>query len=100
MEAKREKSSAQEDHIPVDRGGFVKPSSLHDQEGGITLIVLSYERQKGLAALLKSILQQKLNGLNIELILCNNSPRVHITMSYFSQILRYGCQIGSLSVVP
>ena len=84
-EANREKSSAQEDHIPVDRGGFVQPSSLHDQEGGITLIVLSYERQKGLAALLKSLLQQKLNGLNIELILCNNSPRVRLTMSSLSR---------------
>lgn len=44
-------------------------------EDGLTVIVLSYERMAGLAALLESLLAQDLKGMGLELLCCNNSPR-------------------------
>ncbi len=55
---------------------------------GLTLIVLSYERMKSLATLLESLLSQELQGVDLELILCNNSPRRVISRSRFDKVGR------------
>lgn len=55
---------------------------------GVSLVVLSYERPAALRSLLDSLLRQDLTGLDLELLLCNNSSRVHLRRSPFSAIGR------------
>jgi glycosyltransferase involved in cell wall biosynthesis len=55
---------------------------------GLTVVILSYERLRALAALLKSLLRQDLHGLGLEVIVCNNSSRVHLRKNVFSRIGR------------
>lgn len=45
------------------------------EKNGLTVVVLSYERMAGLTALLESLLAQRLDGLSLELLCCNNSSR-------------------------
>jgi hypothetical protein len=45
---------------------------------GISIVVLSYERMGALAVLLRALLDQRLGGLGVELLVCNNSPAVHL----------------------
>jgi glycosyltransferase involved in cell wall biosynthesis len=61
---------------------------LHDKDEnmGISIIILSYERMDALEELLKSLLRQELEGMPIELIVCNNSPRVALSQSDSSKI--------------
>ncbi len=56
---------------------------------GISVIIISYERMRSLAALLKSLLRQNLDGIEIELIICNNSSQLQLGKSYFSRVGRY-----------
>ena len=65
---------------------------------GITVVVLSYERTAGLAALLKSLLAQDLGGLKLELLICNNSSRVHLKPSPFSQVGRLLSQFADVKI--
>jgi len=55
---------------------------------GITLVVLAYERMRALEALLGSLLRQDVAGLGLELILCNNSQRVHLTRERQSRLAK------------
>jgi hypothetical protein len=48
---------------------------------GFTLIVLSYDRPRSLRTLLGALAQQQLDGLSMELILCNNAAGVHLAAS-------------------
>lgn len=45
---------------------------------GISVVILSYERLVALHLLLRNLLAQDLGGLRLELLLCNNSPNVHL----------------------
>ncbi len=45
---------------------------------GVSVVVLSYERLAALYVLLRGLLAQDLGGLRLELIVCNNSPSVHL----------------------
>ncbi len=51
---------------------------------GLTVIVLSYERIVSLRHMLGSLLEQDLAGLPLEVIVCNNSPRIRLRTSRFS----------------
>lgn len=55
---------------------------------GVSIVILSYERPAALRLLLESLLQQNLGGLELEVLLCNNSRRVHLRRSPFSPIGR------------
>ena len=55
---------------------------------GISIIVLSYERMKSLELMLGSLLRQKMDNIKVELIVCNNSPRVYLRKSRFSGVGR------------
>ena len=48
---------------------------------GISVVILSYERLGALAVLLRSLLEQQLGGLAIEVLLWNNSPAVRLDRS-------------------
>ena len=48
---------------------------------GVTIVVLTHDRPNALRALLAGLLQQELDGMELELLLCNNSPRDTITDS-------------------
>jgi len=68
----------------------IKPFLVKSEDpvSGISVIVLSFERMKSLELMLGSLLEQKLDGISVELIICNNSPRFHLSKSYFSRIGR------------
>jgi len=55
---------------------------------GVSLVVLSFERLAALRELLEALLGQELQGIRLEVILGNNSPRVHLRPSAFSAIGR------------
>jgi hypothetical protein len=81
--------AAQARTVLVNRGAnHMEIETTVEQQSGITIVILSYERMKGLSALLKSLSSQQLDGFDIELILFNNSPRVRLTTSWFSKIGR------------
>jgi glycosyltransferase involved in cell wall biosynthesis len=65
---------------------------------GVTVIVLSYERMNGLAALLESLLEQDLRRRQLELIVCNNSLRYHLKQSRLSRIGRLLSQFRLVKV--
>jgi glycosyltransferase involved in cell wall biosynthesis len=65
---------------------------------GVTVIVLSYQRMASLMALLTSLLQQELGGLPLELIVCNNSPRMQLKQSRFSSLGRLFSQFANLKI--
>lgn len=53
---------------------------------GISVVVLSYERLRALAVLLRGLLTQELGGLKMELLLCNNSRAVRLEPSDGSEL--------------
>jgi glycosyltransferase involved in cell wall biosynthesis len=55
-------------------------------EPGISVVVLSYERPRALAELLRALLAQELGDLGLELLLCNNSPDVRLEASAGSEV--------------
>jgi hypothetical protein len=65
---------------------------------GITIVVLSFERVMGLASLIETLLMQELGDLQIELIICNNSPRFFLTKSRYSRIGRVLSQVNDLKL--
>jgi len=50
---------------------------------GVSIVILSYERLGALRALLEGLLAQDLTGLEIELLVCNNSSAVRLRTSPF-----------------
>jgi len=62
--------------------------TTHSVGAGITVIVLTYNRMKALAALLKSLLRQEMGDSELELIICNNSPCVRLKRSRFTKLGR------------
>jgi len=60
----------------------------HGDPSGLTVVILSYERMWGLTALLKSLLRQNLDGLGLEVMICNNSHRICLEKSWFSRLGR------------
>jgi glycosyltransferase involved in cell wall biosynthesis len=65
---------------------------------GVTVIVLCYQRMAALTALLQSLLRQELGGLPLELIVCNNSPRMQLKQSRFSSLGRLFSQFANLKI--
>lgn len=61
---------------------------MFDKKQGLTIISLSYQRTTGLATLMDGLLQQNLNGLEIEYIICNNSNQTILRPSFFNKIGR------------
>ena len=76
--------------LPAENARKVQPPLIKSEDpvSGISIVVLSYERMKSLESMLGSLLEQKLDGISIELIICNNSPRFHLSRSHFSNIGR------------
>jgi glycosyltransferase involved in cell wall biosynthesis len=68
-------------------------------DDGITVIVLSYERMTSLKLMLDSLLAQELVGIPIELIVCNNSFKVHLRQSCFSLIGRSLRKFSDIKIV-
>jgi glycosyltransferase involved in cell wall biosynthesis len=64
------------------------PKAAAAEAPGLTVVVLSYERMGGLAALLESLKAQNLGGLRLELMVCNNSPRYHLKPGGTSKVGR------------
>jgi glycosyltransferase involved in cell wall biosynthesis len=88
-----------EGRYAVVEGGTATRSKRDDHPRGVTVIILSYERRHGLAALLRSLRQQKLDGLDIELILCNNSAGVQHSKSLFSKIGRILREFNDIKIL-
>ena len=76
--------------LPAENTQKIKPPFVKSEDpvSGISIIVLSYERMRSLELMLGSLLEQKLDGISVELIICNNSPRFHLSKSHFSNIGR------------
>jgi glycosyltransferase involved in cell wall biosynthesis len=55
-------------------------------DAGISVVILSYERPRALAELLRALLSQDLGGLALEVLLCNNAPAVSIESKPGSEI--------------
>jgi len=74
--------SARKDDEIVSRGDTDLPSlelfPKAQEPDGITIIILSYNRQKGLHSLLKSILLQELQGLTVEIMVINNYEKANL----------------------
>lgn len=99
MGVESEKHTASERLISANDGTRAQSSSRKVQDTGLTTIILSYERMKALTALLKSLLQQHLNDLDIELILFNNSSRIQLTTSPLSRIGRLSRKFSDVKIV-
>ena len=54
---------------------------------GISIIVLTYDRMNGLKSLLQSIINQNIENVGLELILCNNYEKVDIRKSIGNKII-------------
>jgi hypothetical protein len=65
---------------------------------GISIVVLSYERLGALSVLLRALLEQSLGGLPFELLLCNNSARVHLEPSTGSELGRLLSEVPDLKI--
>ena len=90
----------QGNEIPVAFDGD-SPAELPTAKGkeeGISIIILSYERMKQLSILLKSLLKQDLDGIAIELIMCNNSARINLSTSPYSKIGRLLRQFDNVKI--
>jgi glycosyltransferase involved in cell wall biosynthesis len=83
---------------PPEPGASKASVSADRPAEGITVIVLTYQRMGALAALLRSLLRQKLGSLPLELIVCNNSPRVRLKPSQFSTVGRLFSQFANLKI--
>jgi hypothetical protein len=55
---------------------------------GVSVVVLSYERPRGLRTLLDGLARQDLAGVELEVLLCNNSRRVNLRDSPFTAVGR------------
>lgn len=69
-----------------------------EKNKGITIVILSFERMKGLAALLESILMQDLRDLKYEIIICNNSSQVKLKRSKLTKIGRVLSRVPDLKI--
>jgi glycosyltransferase involved in cell wall biosynthesis len=65
---------------------------------GISIVIISYERMRSLAALLRSLLRQNLDGIETELIICNNSNRSQLGKSFFSSVGRHLTRFKDIKV--
>jgi glycosyltransferase involved in cell wall biosynthesis len=65
---------------------------------GVTVIVLTYQRPAALAALLRSLLQQELGSLPLEVMVCNNAPGVRLKPSRFSALGRLCRRFADLKI--
>ncbi|MBM4299948.1 MAG: glycosyltransferase [Deltaproteobacteria bacterium] len=85
--------------VPVPEPAAAKAlgPGVHPAEG-VTVIVLTYQRRAALAALLRSLLQQKLGSLPLELIVCNNAPGIRLKPSRFSSLGRLFRQFANLKI--
>jgi glycosyltransferase involved in cell wall biosynthesis len=90
LPGKRLRNHRQGNEIPmgVDGDSPDELPTVKEKEEGISIIILSYERLKQLSILLNSLLKQDLDGMEIELILCNNSARINLSTSSYSNIGR------------
>ncbi len=95
VEPKRRKA----DQAPTTANERIPAMAPGSSGVGITLVVLSYERLQALAALLKSLLKQELAGMELELIICNNSPRVRLTKSQFSSLGRLLNRYNDIKII-
>lgn len=73
-------------------------SQTQADPSGITVVILSYERMWALAALLKSLLRQDLDGLGLEVMICNNSQRVHLRKNRFSRVGRRLSRLSDVKI--
>src|SRR5208337_5155496 len=74
------------------------PNMPDRSSSGISIIIISYERMRSLAALLRSLLNQNLDGIEIELIICNNSNQSQLGKSFFSRVGRYLTRFKDIKV--
>ena len=61
-------------------------------QNGLSVVVLTHERQKGLASLLRSLLEQTAKDTRLELIIFNNSPAIQLNRSgpdSMSRLIQY-----------
>lgn len=70
-----------------------------ENEKGISIVILSFNRKASLKKLLKSLLQQELNELNIEVIICNNYKNINIKKSKFTKIGALLNQFDNLKIL-
>ncbi|HKP29262.1 MAG TPA: glycosyltransferase, partial [Gemmatimonadales bacterium] len=53
--------------------------TVPEKTAGVTIIVLTHDRPGALRALLAGLLQQQLEGREMELLVCNNSSRNRVS---------------------
>jgi len=70
-----------------------------NQENGLTIITLTYDRKKGLTALIDGLLAQNLNDLKVEYILCNNFNKKIIGASLFTKIGRRIRKFSDIKII-
>jgi hypothetical protein len=66
---------------------------------GISVVVLSYERPHALAVLLQTLIEQELDGLALELIVWNNSPRVQLARAPDTPVARLLARFDDVKVI-
>lgn len=97
-------------HVPLpgtrqDHGqtaeSIVSPTvrGSNGQNDGISVIVLSFERLTSLQLMLESLYAQDLGGVNIELIVCNNSSRVHLKQTPFTALGRTLSKFSEIKIL-
>lgn len=59
-----------------------------EKSEGLSIVIVSFERLGALKILLKNLAKQELEGIDTELIIISNSPKVKITTSRFSALGR------------
>ena len=67
--------------------------------GSLSIIILTYNRDEGLRSLLKSIINQNLEGLRLELIICNNFGEVDIAEIIDKKIIESLNEIANLKII-
>lgn len=75
-----------------------KPTKLATK-GGLSVIVLTHEREKSLEKLIQSLLEQHLNGLPFELIVFNNSAKVQLSSTGPRSVSRLIRQFSSSRII-
>jgi glycosyltransferase involved in cell wall biosynthesis len=66
---------------------------------GVSLVILSFERLAALRELLDAVLGQDLQGIRLEVLLANNSPRVDLRPSAFNAIGRLLRRLPDVKVI-
>jgi glycosyltransferase involved in cell wall biosynthesis len=88
----------QEPVLPPEHGAGKALESVPRPADGVTVIVLTYQRPAALAALLRSLLQQELGSLPLEVMVCNNAPGVRLKPSRFSALGRLCRRFADLKI--